>query len=130
MALPRVKPFTVDYPHVTSAPREDQAELAWAHALESAARGAYRYLGLPEDSGNSNLKSHAEVSWEAAAALAAGVQALAASAQQNGLTWRQIAALAQSELDYLATAEPRRAAQSAKRPVGTARATKRAPATK
>lgn len=81
--------------------RSDEAELAWAHALESAARSAYRYLGWPEDSGNTNLKSHAEVSWEAAAALSAGVLVLALAAQKQGITWRQVITLAQTELDEI-----------------------------
>jgi hypothetical protein len=72
-------------------------QLAWASALEGAARSVYRYLGWPEDSGHGDVRQHREVSWEAATALSGGLLALAVQAEAYGLTWPQVAALAAAE---------------------------------
>lgn len=78
-------------------PEDRAARIAWANALEGAARAVFRYLGWPEGSGNDTTKSHTEISWEATAAFTAGLLSLAEQAHRHGLTWPQAAAFARAE---------------------------------
>lgn len=94
---PAAPVYALEDRHVGDKTDRRISQVAWAEALEAAARAVYSHLGWPEGSGNDNVAAHAQVAWEAAAAFAAGMLAFAQKAQRHGLDWPQVVRMAQDE---------------------------------
>lgn len=80
--------------------RERQATLAWAGAVDAACRAVCRHRGSdPIDSTCALTPEQNALAWEANAALAAGVEALARACDREGLEWPEILEMALQERD-------------------------------